>query len=729
MKTGGFRVLAVALVFWLIVPLAAVQAAKKKARAKESPPAAEVRKKAPQEIKTPKKAPPPAIVETKPAPKIETAATAFPPAELTVGFQARDAETEGLGDLLIPVWNPGGQGLLFVNPRAAFTDHDGEEGNLGVGYRQLLPKQSVILGGNVYYDYRDTGEFNYDQWGFGIELLSPWIDARANYYDPDDDRNLVASQTETSTRQSVSTSADWQDPYAADHYILQDYVVTRTVTTTTRTKTYEQFEQALGGYDWEIGLRLPLPVKAEKLEARVFGGYYDFDNDLGAEVDGWKARAELRLASSLFLDAGVYEDDQLTGSDWFAGARLSVPLDLSAIAKGRNPFATAKSRLEGAPRDLAARLTEMVMRDPQVRLDVSKFIENPDLATEQITRSRDKDSTAYVLLPDVQFVDGGAGAPGDGTAENPFPTIQQGANAVYGSRNVYVNAFPGIYPENVVLLPGTTLWGSGVLVPGFDNKFFGSEIQPVVDGRSLGPSITVADNTTVKGFFIQNTESGGPSRPVLISGLPTAETRRAGIFGNNVTDLIITQNTLAGNASGALFLRNGSFDLTFEDNLVANNTGTGVEVEGINGETFTARFTRNTILRNEGAGLLIDSVLAGEAWVRVKDCAILNNDLNGLETRLNTVSGDADLRVFGSRITGNGDHGIYFGLMAFPGSGDASIIMDNSAIRNNGNSWNVEGFCMTGTGLASIVWHHFWPSTFSLTLTTFGGTSSFDVTP
>ena len=725
MNTGGFRVLSVALAFWLIVPLVAVQAAKKKAREKESPPAAEVQKQAPKETKAKKVAAP----ESKPAPQIETAATAFPPAELTVGFQARDAETEGLGDLLIPVWNPGGQGLLFVNPRAAFTDHDGEEGNLGLGYRQLLPKPGVILGGNVYYDYRDTGEYNYDQWGFGLELLSPWIDARANYYDPDDDRNLVASQTETSTRQSVSTSSDWKDPYAEDHYILQDYVVTRTVTTTTSTKTYEQFEQALGGYDWEVGLRLPLPVKAEKLEARVFGGYYDFDNDLGASVDGWKARAELRLAASLFLDAGLYEDDQLTGSDWFAGARLSVPLDLSAIAKGRNPFATAKSRLDGAPRDLSARLTEMVMRDPQVRLDVSKFIENPDLAIEQVARSRDKDSTAYVLLPDVQFVNGGAAGAADGTAEHPFPTIQQGVDAVYGSRIVYVNAAATAYNENVVLPPDTTLWGSGVLLAGFDNKSFGSGVQPVVDGRSLGPSITVAGNTTVKGFFIQNTESGGPSRPVLIPGLPTAETRRAGIFGNNVTDLIITQNTLAGNASGALFLRNGRFDLTFEDNVVANNSGTGVEVEGINGDTFTARFTRNTILRNEGAGLLVDSVLAGEAWVRVKDCAFLYNDLNGLETRLNTVTGDADLSVFGSRITGNGDHGIYFGLMAFPGPGNASIIMDNSAIRNNGSSRDVEGFCMTGPGHASIVWHHFWPSSFSLTLATLGGTSSFDVSP
>jgi hypothetical protein len=42
----------------------------------------------------------------------------------------------------------------------------------------------------------------------------------------------------------------------------------------------------------------------------------------------------VRLNSTLFLDAGIYENDELTGSDWFAGARLAVPLDLAAALPG-----------------------------------------------------------------------------------------------------------------------------------------------------------------------------------------------------------------------------------------------------------------------------------------------------------------------------------------------------------------------------------------------------------
>ncbi len=515
MNARWIRAVLVALVVFALCPLLPAQAAKAKTKAK------------------PKESPPPAAVETE--------SSTWPAAELTIGFQTRDSETEGLGDLLIPLWNPADAGLLFLNPRTAITDHDAEEGNIGLGYRHLLPKQKILLGANAYYDYRDTGYSSYDQWGLGFELLSSWLDARANYYDPDDQTWVVASETQTTISQSVRTSLDWEDLYAEHHEIAQDYTITRTLTTTTTTKTFEQYEQALGGYDWEIGLRLPLPFESQTLEARVFGGAYDFDRDFGDDAQGWKARAELRVLASLFLDAGVYENDDLTGSDWYAGARLSVPLDLAKISQGRNPFSTAQSRLNREPRDLSARLTEMVMRDPQIRLETSKFLENKALQTEDVQRQRSSEDGRVVILPDIQFVNGDVAASGDGSAENPFSTIQQGANSVFGVQNVYVYNASGPYNENVVLLPGTTLWGSGSLVHGNEGKTYGSGIAPVVDGLSLGPTITLANRTTVRGFSIRNTDMGGPDQFVILPGFPTFELSRVGIYGDESTDLDLRQ--------------------------------------------------------------------------------------------------------------------------------------------------------------------------------------------
>lgn len=702
MKARWVHALVVILAVSLFFPLqSAFAAKKKKAKAKESPPAAETQAHAAQETKAAKEAGQPAAKEAKTKPatkakaqpaarkeaKVPAAAPAassatWPAAELTLGIQAREAETEGIGDLLIPVWNPGGKGLLFLNPRAAFTDDDAEEANLGIGYRQLLPKQKVILGANAYYDYRDTGYSHYDQWGLGVELLSTWVDARANYYKPDDKQTLVASETETSTRRSVSTSEEWEDPYAQDHVVLQDYVVRRTETTITTTRTFEQFEQALGGYDWEIGLRLPLPLKPETLEARIFGGYYDFDNDLGAEAKGWKARAELRLAATLFLDAGLYEDDRLTGSDWFAGARVSVPLDLAAIAKGRNPFAPAQSRLDRSPRDFSARLTEMVMRDPQIRLDVSKFLENPDLLTETSAKKSSTDRESYVLLADVQFVDGDATGPGDGTGQNPFPTIQQGAEAVFGSRIVYVHDAARPYVENVQLQPGTTLWGSGITIPGYGGKVFGSGIMPVVDGVSMGPSITMSDRTTVQGFMVRNTELGGP--PILIN-IPCSPTpvdiRRVGIYGDNATDLTIAYNTLAHNEYGAALFRNGDFNLLFTDNVVRDNDkhGLGICALGASG-TFNADIRNSIFAHNGWNGAYIGASTYDLSIVNVRNSAFTDNTDVGLLVEQDE-SVIAMAMVDGVNASGNGAVGI---VVAQPASIVSLANISDSTANNNG---------------------------------------------
>lgn len=644
----------------------------------------------------------------------QTAEKDWPPAELTIGFQTRDSETEGLGDVLVPLWNPGGTGLLFVNPRAAITDQDAEESNLGLGYRQLLPGRGVIVGANGYYDYRDTDARHYDQWGVGFEILSAWLDARANYYDADADAHLVDRRTETTTSQSEQTSAGWSAPYADEHSILQDYTTTRTLTTVTSTRTFEQFEAAYGGYDWEIGLRLP--IRSDDFEARVFGGYYDFDREFGRDVQGWKVRTELRVLATLFLDAGLYENADLTGSDWFAGARLSVPLDLAQIARGRNPFATAKSRLHGAPRDLSARLTEMVMRDTQVRLETSDFIENESLATEVTTRERSSDRDSYVLLPDVSFVDGDEGsAAGNGTAERPFATIQQGVDAVFGTRNVYVYDAAFAYVENVVLTPGVSLWGSGVVLPGLFGTRFGSGVAPVVDGGGTGPAITLADRTLVTGFRVQNTGAGGPGVFVNLPVRGLVDVSRVGILGNDATDLTLLANRISGNGTGILLARQGDFRLVFATNAVAGNATDGLEIWTAGNSGTCDVFIADSRFENNGdEGLQIYASTYDQSLVRIQDSQFLDNGGNGLQiSQLDTLlagtglfnlraadnaGAGLDLRtqdnalyqgaVTGSTFSANGDAGLSF----FSVDAAAALLeIDNSRFADNdGNGLRIE---------------------------------------
>jgi hypothetical protein len=581
---------------------------------------------------------------------------AWPAAEFTLGLQVRDSETEGIGDLLIPVWNPGGNGLLFVNPRSAFTDHSAEEFNIGIGYRQLFPKFNFILGANAYYDYRDTPAGHYDQWGAGLEFLSTWIDARANYYDPEDKQLVVATETETTTRQFTRTSSTWLDPYADGHAIVQGFRVTQTLVTETSTRTFEQYQQPLGGHDWEIGLRLP--IQSKNIEARIFGGYYDFDRDFGDDVHGWKARAEVRLNSTLFLDAGIYENDELTGSDWFAGARIAVPLDLAALSKGRNPFAGTQSRWSGRGRDLSARLTEMVMRDPQIRLETSKMMENKQLATQDVQQSKTTRRATVELLSDIQFVDGDAPFDGDGSAQYPFTTIQLAANRVYGSRNVYVFHASGPYNESVVLPPGTTLWGSGSPIEGFGGKFFGSGIAPIVDGMSMGPSITMANQTTVRGFHVRNTDMGGGPILSSVPGTSIVDLSRVGIYGDNATGLNVMHNIIANNVHGAVFQRAGDFDLNFAGNSVLNNQDRGLLIEGAGaGGSFQAILERSWFNSNQGGGGLVMAQNYDLSQVDIQDSTFHGNAGSGFELA-QLLSGLAYVGVRDSAFIGNAGSGL-----------------------------------------------------------------------
>ncbi|MBU1693563.1 MAG: inverse autotransporter beta domain-containing protein, partial [Verrucomicrobia bacterium] len=631
-------------------------------------------------------------------PAEEKAVVPLPPAELTVGVQFQDDEAEGMGDILIPAWRfP--SGLLFVNPRATRTDHSAEEYNVGLGYRHLFPKRQVILGVNGYYDYRDTGHSTYDQWGAGLELLSQWLDARANVYKPEDKRTTVATDTEQSSSRSTSTAQGWTDPYAEDHEIAQSYIIQQTTRTTTTTRYFEQYEKALEGYDAEIGLRLPLPVRPETFETRVFGGYYRFDAEYGDDIDGFKARLELRLLASLFLDAAWYENKDLTGSDYSIGGRFSVPLDLAALAHGRNPFAEFKSRLGRKERSFDARLTEMVMRDPQIRLEISDFIEREDLYRVETSKDTDTWRQDYMLMVDVNFIDGDAGsASGDGSAEQPFSAIQNGVDDAFGERNVYVYDSSKSYRENVEMTPGVTLWGSGCLVPGYNGKSFGSGIQPTVDGRSQGPAITMADRTTVRGFRITNTDHGGGPKIENLGVLGDTDVSRVGLLGRNATDLLVGCNTIEGAREGAIFGQQGDFSLTFIHNDVLNNMDAGVLIgaEGASG-VFNV-LVDNSLFEANGIGLMSQAMNYDSALLQIQNSAFNRNGADGASI-LMADNGAATVAISGSWTERNAGTG--FNVIMTGTDSALAELFDVDAHRNGGPGVSVT-MVDVGTGSAFL---------------------------
>ncbi len=421
-----------------------------------------------------------------------------PPWSVILGAEHRDDEFEGFGDIIVPLFTHD-TGLLFLNPRASGTDSSEEEGNLGLGYRGLVNDGRWILGLNTYLDYRTTErDADFGQWGLGVEALGRWVDVRANYYRPFDRREQVGEATLSETQQWSSVEEGWGDPYATEHSILQDYLVRRAITTTTTTHYYEQYEYAREGVDGEIGLRLPMPERAQIIEPRVFFGGYYFNGEYGQpDVEGWKGRLEVRVGRHVYLDFQLYEDDELTGSDYAAGLRVAFPFDPVELAHGRNPF---RARA-GADEGLRRRLTDMVMRDPHIRTALTDYREDVGrLESQTRLRIRNEGFTA-TLADDVMFVDGDRGsAGGDGTAERPLGGIQDAANRAFGAKNVYVFTASQPYRENLQVPDGVRLWGG--MIYGADGRYFGHLPKPVIQAVGGGQPVQFTRNGVVSGFLL-----------------------------------------------------------------------------------------------------------------------------------------------------------------------------------------------------------------------------------
>ncbi len=266
-------------------------------------------------------------------------ATYRDPFQITAGGRFNDNLSEGTLELLAPIIS-NQENMIGINGRFRFNDDDQQMASVGIVTRFLLEDPGVVLGANAFYDYFSSPNDNsFNQFGFGAEALSKWVDARFNYYLPESKDVVLDSTTSTQTTSSVSGNRR------------------TTVTTTTETLL---IETAVEGWNAEIGLLLP--YIEEWLAVRTFVGYSSYENPSTNEDDfeGFKARIEVRPVDAVILDVIYHEDDRLMGSNWTFGARVSVPI---AVGSG-DVFSGVGESFRSSSASLRARMTENVLRSP-----------------------------------------------------------------------------------------------------------------------------------------------------------------------------------------------------------------------------------------------------------------------------------------------------------------------------------------------------------------------------
>lgn len=592
------------------------------------------------------------------APQASSVAPAAPPAEkvataqmnepwsqalsagrLNLGLHFGDQQSESFGDLVLPI-AAFRSGLLFVNPRGTWNDDDGQEFNLGLGYRHLFPKQNIIAGANVYYDLRNSSLDNtFNQFGAGLEFLSTWVDARANVYLPENSKKTSDSYVVAEGKVQEYGSY-WEDPSGSGHQISQyGYEVNNTYDVKNLLH-YQMTEQAMQGFDAEIGALLPIPVIRNFADVKVFGGMYDYNAHYGDDIIGMKGRLEIHPLPALYLDAAWYEDRALIGSRYSVGLRASLPFDLANLSSGKNPFAGALDGFKPGVRKVpfASRLTEMVVRDLHIRTDASQpeEIETDRRQLEKTLVASERKDYNVVLASDVTFVDDdNRSGKEDGSWENPYRQINTGVQQAIG-KMVYVRDAAQQYYENVVLRDGLTLWGSGAPIYGRGNRYLGG-VYPVVNGMGSGPAITLASHTTVAGFEI--IQSGHPPVNPAPGG---GGNERVGIFGESVSDVNLLHNYIHGSSV----------------------------FPGVMLMSFLQPELRANISDNRIEGVGDDGVMILTAGDDLVDLTLANN-----------------------RITGCGNNGIYISAIGFnAGSCVSRISGVMSGNRGDGVDLNITGF-------------------------------------
>jgi len=501
-----------------------------------------------------------------PAEKRTVEAVEMPAGGITIGGAFGEGTVEGFGDVLAPVLVLK-RGLVFVNPRGSMNDSQEEEMNIGLGYRHLVPERKFIVGANAYYDTRWTRyENQFDQFGLGVEFLSEWVDARANAYMAEDGKKLAQQREEVEQWTTHSSSSYWSELYGAGNAILQDYVTVSKSTDWTVRRVYESYEAAMDGWDAEVGVKLPGLEKWP--EMRLFVGYQSFENPFGEDLEGLKARVEVRAVPGLTLDAAYYEEEALNaGSEYLVGARVRVPFDLAKVGQKKNPFEGAASAFRPAKdKPFADRMTEQVIRDVAVRTVESQLEENEALRQTHAQTHTSTSRKKHTILDGIAFVDGdNVDDPlENGSYEHPYDHVQEGVNKAALSPEIditYVMPVTEVddrYRETVVVREGVTVWGAGTPIYGYGGMSFGGGTYPVVDGESRGPAFTMRSGTTLTGFEIENTFHLVPflagalnpmSWAVLVTGDddPTVYyARRAGIYAYGATDLWIDNVLVSG---------------------------------------------------------------------------------------------------------------------------------------------------------------------------------------
>ncbi|MHB8897256.1 MAG: right-handed parallel beta-helix repeat-containing protein [Thermoguttaceae bacterium] len=559
-----------------------------------------------------------------------------------IAFETFGREDSILHTELLPYVQVG-PNTLFNDTRFFMTDQGYFGGNVGFGYRYLVPEKNRFLGASLWYDLDDsTGEM-FHQLGVSLESCGSLWDVRSNLYFP---------------------IGDFEKDYRIE---VQDqrFVGNRILYTGERT-----FGEAMKGFDLELGLPLPTEFgRAHNIS--ITPGTYMFFGDAAPDIYGYKVRAEGNVVRNLALQTEMTSDDTFGTTVtfgiefvWPGGSRLEDPGDIG-------------SRIRT---DQFVHRNYNVIVSRQVDLQPDTVAVNP--ATGQ----------PYT----VQHVASSSGGGNLGTVDDPYHTISEAQAA--GGDMIFVHG-GSVLDDPLVMQPGDQILGEGISY-GIEYGGFGFDLLPTVNESTARPTllgtsgaaVTLASNSYLSGFIIDSPTgygiAGDAVQGAVVRHVEIAGSGLDGLYLHNAGDGNTFEDLAIADAGGAgVLVDGGTGGLCFSDTAVENAAGAGVDVRNRSG-AFT--FDGLTVRANGGGPGVHIQDTTGEGTFEELDIetngatGLLVRNAGGLELasgQIESVNGTAvdieDARV-DAALTRVSSSGAPVGIRIVDHDGTFLIVGDDS---------------------------------------------------
>lgn len=382
--------------------------------------------------------------------------------------------------------------MLFADVKAVGGIRDAAsswtaEGNFGLGFRKILrgdnSSNDFIWGVYGYFDYLRTENDNFFKQGtFGGELFTHNWDFRVNGYLPEDNSHLLDSSSES-------------------------YIAVSGTSLTTNTTKWEAREEALPGFDVEVGYTFD--ITADHL-LKFHAGYFRFDKAGSPIVEGPRGRVEY-VMDNLFgtkrgslTIGGEAQTDSVRDDQYFASVTLRVPL-------GK----VKKSRQQVEKRVIDHRMTESIVRDVDIvsfaqDINAPPGSENAPDVISQTTQNAVNPLTNSACTK-IIF----ASSTGTGIGTETDPANFTNAVALAGDNGLIVlQDSTNIGGNTITLRDGQTLMGAGTTLElktangvTVTKTFTGATPIITTTGNNT-TAIETADGTTVTGLTLSGAQTG-----------------------------------------------------------------------------------------------------------------------------------------------------------------------------------------------------------------------------